>query len=272
MNQEISQFFGRAHEFADLARRLVSDLYTSAYSTSIKSDDSPVTEIDLAVETELRAAISRIFPQHGVIGEEFPNSNPAAEYQWIIDPIDGTQNLVNRIATFGTILGLFHRGSPVVGVIDCPILDYRVSAGRELGTFLNGQKISIQSETNRALCAQDVIACSAPITFARSRDCSHVFRQLCDYHKSVRIYYDCYAHALAAAGSLAATIEYNIRIWDIAASQLLIEQAGGSFEIVDQYEDQGAPRYSVIMGRTAVVAELAPKLRTWNQEALQCGK
>jgi len=267
MNHDISQYFGRADEFADLARSLIHTHYAEGFSTRLKADDSPVTEIDLAVESALRQAIETAFPEHGIIGEEFPNLNPAAQYQWIIDPIDGTQNLVNRIGTFGTILGLFHNGVPLVGVIDCPIMDLRVTAGRELGTFLNKEKISIIAQADQKLSGRDVIACSAPITFARGRDRQDVFRQLCTYHPSVRIYYDCYAHALAAVGSLAATIEYNVRIWDIAASQLLIEQAGGSFEIVEQYEDQGAPRYSVIMGRKAVVAELAPLLRAWNKGA-----
>ena len=272
MSNEISQFFGRAHEFVDLAREVIEKHYRAAFDTKIKSDNSPVTEIDLAVETTLRQAIARTYPDHGIIGEEFPHINPNAEYQWIIDPIDGTQNLVHRIATFGTILGLFKSGAPVVGVIDCPLLDYRVAAANGVGTFVNRQRVSFDPQNDRPLGPQDVIACSAPITFARSRDCQHVFRQLCAHHLGVRIYYDCYAHALAAAGSLAAHIEYNVRIWDIAASQILIEQAGGSFEIVDQYEDDGAARYSIIMGRKAVVAELAPMLKRWNREATQCVK
>ena len=270
MSEQIATLFGRAHEFVDLARELVIGRYRGALNTSIKSDNSPVTEIDLAVESSLRQAITSVYPEHGIIGEEFPNVNPEAVYQWIIDPIDGTQNLVHRIATFGTILGLFHQGAAVLGIIDCPMIDYRVAAASGFGTYLNRERVSFDQQSSEPLGLQDVIACSSPITFARSRDCQHVFRELCSYHKSVRIYYDCYAHALAAAGSLAATIEYNVRIWDIAASQILIEQAGGAFEIVDQYDDEGAKRYSIIMGRKAVVAELAPKLRIWNKEAAEC--
>lgn len=269
MSTPNSEFFGRIYEFSEIARETIATRYRNSFDINIKSDSSPVTEIDLAVERGLREAITHYYPSHGIIGEEFPNINPQAEYQWIIDPIDGTQNLVQRIPTFGTIIGLFKQGTPIVGLIDCPMMDFRVMAGDGLGTYLNGERISLNLKDDRPLGPQDVIACSSPGTFARARNRRHVFQELCAYHTSVRIYYDCYAHALAAVGSIAATVEYNIRIWDIAASQILIEQAGGAFEIIDQYEDQEDTRYSVIMGKRAVVAELAPKLRQWNKEAEQ---
>src|SRR5439155_2295528 len=71
----------------------------------------------------------RWFPDHGVIGEEYPPTRRESAFQWILDPIDGTEEFVHGVPTFGTMLALHHRGVPLVGVIDDPALDIRVHAG-----------------------------------------------------------------------------------------------------------------------------------------------
>jgi fructose-1,6-bisphosphatase/inositol monophosphatase family enzyme len=115
----------------------------SGFGTRTKADRSLVTDVDRAVERRLRDLIDGWFPDHGVLGEEYAPSRPESPFQWVMDPLDGTEELVHGIPTYGTMLALFWRGRPLVGVIDHPPLDVRVHAGVGLGAYRNGVRIRL---------------------------------------------------------------------------------------------------------------------------------
>src|SRR5205814_800276 len=100
--------------FADVAREQLRALCRTGFTVKRKSDGSFVTSADFEVEERLRAQIQRQFPDHGIVGEEFPAHRPEAEFQWILDPVDGTEDFVQQIPTFGTIIALHYRGEPLV--------------------------------------------------------------------------------------------------------------------------------------------------------------
>jgi fructose-1,6-bisphosphatase/inositol monophosphatase family enzyme len=87
-----------------------------------KGDESPVTIADRKAEETLRALINKEFPSHGIVGEEFGNENEDAEYVWVLDPIDGTISFTTGCPLFGTLIGLLHKGEPILGAIHQPIL------------------------------------------------------------------------------------------------------------------------------------------------------
>ena len=100
-------------------RGLVLSLWNrNSIHSELKEDQTPVSEVDLRCEELVRRLVRQAFPSHGIVGEEFGWENREAEFTWTIDPIDGTQNLINRIPTFGTILGLLYKGQPIMGWID----------------------------------------------------------------------------------------------------------------------------------------------------------
>lgn len=84
----------------------------------LKADGSFVTEIDLAVEDHVRRRLGEAFPDHGILGEERPETAAASPYRWVIDPIDGTKSLRLGIPLFGTLLALQYDGAAVLGLID----------------------------------------------------------------------------------------------------------------------------------------------------------
>jgi fructose-1,6-bisphosphatase/inositol monophosphatase family enzyme len=88
-----------------------------------KADESPVTIADKKAEEVMRELISKEFPEHGIIGEEFPPINETAEYKWILDPIDGTKSFICGTVTFGTLIALTRNDEPLLGVINQPILN-----------------------------------------------------------------------------------------------------------------------------------------------------
>src|SRR6266705_260105 len=140
---DIQRYHTAAGELADEARRITTRALERGFGVKTKADRSLVTEVDQAIERRMRELIDRWFPDHGVIGEEYPPTRPDSPFQWIIDPIDGTEEFVHGIPTFGTMLALHHRGVPLVGVIDHAALGLRVDAGVGLGAFRNGERIRL---------------------------------------------------------------------------------------------------------------------------------
>src|SRR3989441_10990053 len=140
---DVERYHAAAVEMADEARRIVESAIERGFEVETKPDASLVTDIDHAVERRLRELIGRGAPAHGVLGEESPPTHPESAFQWILDPIDGTEEFVHGVPTFGTMLALHHRGVPLVGVIDHPALDLRVHAAVGLGAYRNGRPIRL---------------------------------------------------------------------------------------------------------------------------------
>src|SRR5215213_11530144 len=85
----------------------------------------PVTAADRAAETAMRALIYQTFPDHGIVGEEFGEERPDAEYVWVLDPIDGTKSFISGMPAWGTLIALTHRSEPVFGMMHQPFIKER---------------------------------------------------------------------------------------------------------------------------------------------------
>ena len=220
-------------------RQLILSLWQkNTFQSELKEDQTPVSEVDLQCEELARDLIRRQFPDHGIIGEEHGTERGDAELVWTIDPIDGTQNLINRIPTFGTIIGLLYQGEPVLGWIDHPVLGDTLRGGIATGTFHNGKRVTLSDVSSDQLTPNDVIATNCPATFERGGHL-HVLDKVLKFHPHVRMYYDVYAHTLAILGSLAVMVEYNLKIWDLAATQALVRGAGGAYRELGRTEVAG---------------------------------
>ena len=216
-----------------------------------KADLTLVTDIDLAVERRLRALIQRRFPEHGIVGEEFPRHQADAPFQWLLDPIDGTMSLTHGLPFFGTIIGLHHRGRPVVGAIDFPLLGDRYHAARGLGAWRNRRRLRLRDVA--AVKLPDEIISAANRSRFADFGSAGAFDRLLRSHRHVRGYYDCLGHAYAAEGVIGAVVDYGVKRWDIAATRLLVEEAGGRFVIARQRGDGAATEYGIIAGKPTVV-------------------
>lgn len=245
------RYYRAALRFARLARRVGGKRIAAGFRTRLKRDASFVTDVDLAVERALRAAIGRAFPGHGVFGEELPPSHPDAEFQWILDPIDGTTSLKNGIPFYGTIIALHHRGRPLVGVIDLPALDRCYSAAKGLGAWCDGRRLRLRDAARRDL-PREVISVGDRTRFVQCR-AGAGFDRLMREHGQVRGYIDCIAHAFAAEGLIGAAVDYGVKLWDIAATQLLVEEAGGRYVRAYRSRSKDPVLYGIVCGKPAVV-------------------
>ncbi len=256
---ERRRLYTAALGFAAGTRRIILRKMGGGFRKRLKADASYVTDADLAAERVLRREIRRRFPEHGIIGEEFPAVNVGSDFQWILDPIDGTLSFTHGIPFFGTIIGLHFRGRPLVGIIDQPALRLRYSAGLGLGAFKNGRRIRIRDVPAAAL-PREIISTGNRVRFVRC-GAGPGFDTLMRTHPQVRGYEDCIGHTLAAEGAIGAAIDYGVRLWDIAATQILVEEAGGRYECVYRSRGREKTEYGIVCGKPRVVDWLLPLFR-----------
>lgn len=258
---ELERFHVCALRLADVARARLREFVQSGFEVKRKPDGSYVTSADFAVEQELRAIIEREFPDHGIVGEELPPRHPDAELQWIFDPVDGTEDFVQRIPTFGTIIGLHFRSAPLVGVIDVPLLDTRAQAMFGGGTYIDGKRIQLAELPADTPPARTRLMLSARANFARHGERGGAaFDTITRNYPNHRIFRTCYSHLCAASGQVDAMVEYGNKIWDLAAARILLEEAGGAYRALDAIDSPDGKLLAAVFGRPAVVADLADML------------
>ena len=260
---DIQRYHTAAVEFADEARRITTQALERGFTVKTKADRSLVTEVDQAIERRIRELVDRWFPDHGVIGEEYAPTRPGSPFQWIIDPIDGTEEFVNGIPTFGAMLALHHRGVPLVGVIDHAALGLRVDAGVGLGAFRNGERIRLAAAAADPHAEHVRLALSARINFTRHIDESPLFEKLTRLYPNHRIYRAAYAHTATVTGAVDAMVDMHNHVWDLAPSQVLIEEAGGVWEVVRDFPAaEGGRLLSAVFGKAAIVERLVAVFRS----------
>ena len=177
---------------------------TADRSVALKSDHTPVTEIDRQVEAFLLQQIDRQFPGHGVLAEE-GSSRPGSDFMWIIDPIDGTRAFASGLPIWGISIGVFHLGEPYAGVFYMPVTG-DLFWGTRQQAFHNDQPL-IPQET------VDLNSSLAYITVPSSFHC-----YFDTSFKRVRSLGSATAHlAYVAHGMATATVTRRIRVWDLAS-------------------------------------------------------
>ena len=121
----LDQFLALAVALADAAGEAIRPHFRQPLVVDDKPDLSPVTIADRAAEAAMRRLIAANFPSHGILGEEFGREREDAEFVWVLDPIDGTKSFISGVPLFGTLIALAHRGRPILGIIDQPIMRER---------------------------------------------------------------------------------------------------------------------------------------------------
>lgn len=195
---------------------------------SYKSDNSIVTEADLEAEKLIRDIILKKFPNHGIIGEEFPESNPGAKYKWIIDPIDGTADYARQIPFWSTMIAVLEDNIPIIGVIYFPGQDELYSAEKGKGAYFNGKKTKVSTVTN----LDHAYITSGSIGSFNRLGKVNSFIKLATKVKG-RKNFGSYSNALAFQGKVDASIDARGGIYDFAPPAIIVEEAGGTYSDMD---------------------------------------
>jgi len=216
-----------ALERADLADWITMDRFrANDLVVETKPDLTPVTEADQSVERALRKRIGEERPGHAVLGEELGAAgDDSAPARWIIDPIDGTKNYVRGIPVYATLIGLERDGGLAVGVVSAPALGRRWWARRGAGAFVNG----VPMRVSRVARLQDAQLCHAGVSSWAEHGLLDRFLDLERRCWRGRGFGDFWTHMLVAEGAADVAAEPDVSLWDVAAVQLIVEEAGGRF-------------------------------------------
>ena len=224
-------------KFAEQLAREAGAILREGYSDGLADDASAiayehkgavdlVTEYDRRSEAVILDSLRRAFPGHAFNAEERGHSAQPADYEWLVDPLDGTTNFAHAFPAFAVSLALVHRGQLLVGVVYDPLRDELFAAEAGQGAALNGRRLHVTSQTD---LGQALLATGFAYD-VRTNPHSNFdeFRQFHLRAQSVRragsAALDC---AYVAAGRFDGYWEFNIKPWDVSAGALLALEAGG---------------------------------------------
>ncbi|MCB0932810.1 MAG: histidinol-phosphatase [Mycobacterium sp.] len=199
-----------------------------------KPDLTPVTDADQAVEAALRSMLARERPADSIFGEESGGTPTRSGRQWVIDPIDGTKNFVRGVPVWASLIALLEDGVPIVGAVTAPALNRRWWAGRGLGAHA-----AVGDGPPRRLSVSAVAdVSSASLSFSELAGWAEAgrrdrFLDLIDAVWRTRGYGDFYSYCLVAEGAVDIATEPEVKLWDLAALDVLVREAGGSFTSLD---------------------------------------
>jgi len=212
-----------ALELADLADAITLEHFRAAnLAVETKPDLTPVTEADRAVEQTLRKRIAEERPGHGVVGEEL-GADEGGDARWIIDPIDGTKNYVRGIPVFATLIALERDGALILGVVSAPAMHRRWWAVRGEGAFADGRPIGVSRVADLA----DAVLAYASLLSWEQHGLGDQFMALARSCWRTRGFGDFWCHMLVAEGAADVAAEPEVALWDLAAVQVVVEEAGG---------------------------------------------
>jgi histidinol-phosphatase len=218
-----------ALELADLADSITLPRFRAAdLLVETKPDLTPVSEADRAVERAIRERLARARPGEPVFGEE-EGGDTAGDVRWILDPIDATRNYVRGIPVYATLIALERAGEIVTGVVSAPALARRWWAARGEGAFVDGRPLSV---SRVARLADAVLTYTSAADFFRG-GLGAPFQQLVQSVWAPRGYGDFWQYMLLAEGAVDVAIEIAAERWDLAAPQVIVEEAGGRFTALD---------------------------------------
>lgn len=188
----------------------------------------PVTRADRDAEAAMRRLIAERFPDHGVIGEEYGEDRPDAEFVWVLDPIDGTRAFVAGLPTWTTLIALRRTGRPVVGAISQPWLGEVFLGGPSGARLLRPDGALVAPLKVRAcpLLTEAVVATTDPALFMDGAEAG-AWTQVRAAARLARLGCDAYAYAMVALGRIDLVAETQLKVWDWSALVPVIERAGG---------------------------------------------
>ena len=206
-----------AHRLADAADAITTARFRALdLHVETKPDLTPVSEADRTAEEAIRALVASSGRGEGVLGEEL--GDDGGDVRWIVDPIDGTRNYVRGVPVWATLLALERDGEVVLGLVSAPELHRRWWALRGEGAFANGEPCRVSALSRLE---------DASVSTTSARGMPAGWRTIVDRSWSNRGLGDFWQHCLVAEGALEVACDSRLKLWDYAAVQLLVEEAGG---------------------------------------------
>ncbi len=214
-----------AIDIAERAGSVALSYFRQKILIEMKENMTPVTVADKKTEEFIRNEIAQRYSEHGILGEEFENSGLDREFVWTIDPIDGTRSFIRGIPLWGTLLGLLHRGEPVLGVMVLPAINETYSAAHGLGAFCNG--VPIHASPVHKL--ESAVVSMGDVNCFESSGRQALLKKLQERAELCRGYTDCFGHSLVFRGAVDVMVDPLVSIWDVAPLAVIAKESGGDY-------------------------------------------
>ena len=223
----INEFLKFGNKLADNSRKISLSYFKKNINIRSKSKSKfdPVTEADISTQNYINNSTKRKFPTHSIVGEE--NSQiKENEYEWCIDPIDGTRSFIAGFPTWGTLISLSKNGKIILGIVDMPALDERYIGYKKVSyKITNNKKKILKVKKNKDL-SKSILSSTSIYEFKTTKD-KKDFNKVSKKVSGVHFGGDCYQYCLLADGYIDIIIETGLNSWDIRALIPIVCNAGG---------------------------------------------
>ncbi len=214
-----------ATSLAYQAGKITLRYFNTGVKTELKENNDPVTVADREAEAFVRTEISRKFPDHAIVGEEYGeterNGNP---FRWIIDPIDGTISFIRGVPLYGVLIGLEIEGEVKVGAAYFPPLDEMLCAADSAGCWWNGRRARVS--TVSSLADACVVSSDFQHLAAKMPD---VVNRFAREKALMRTWADAYGYLLVATGRAEVALDPRLDVYDCGPYPVIFREAGGFF-------------------------------------------
>jgi histidinol-phosphatase len=190
-----------------------------------KADRTPVTRADRECEAKIVEILSARFPEHGFLGEELGERSGKSDARWIIDPIDGTKNFIRGIPFFATLIALEEAGEVTAGIMYAPAINDLLYAQKGQGAFANGKQVHVSEVAD----LPHAMLIHGGLKDLRVRPYWQSFLRLVDATGRQRGFGDALGHSIVICGQAEVALEPEIKPWDVAATKIIITEAGGRY-------------------------------------------
>jgi len=239
----------------NIAQNEILKHWKTTFNIEWKADATPVTIADKKAEELVRNFAQKETSTFGFIGEEFGWEKPEAEYQWVLDPIDGTKSFIYGVPLFGTLIAILRKGSPIAGLIQLPALNSKVWATEGGGAFADEGRAARVSDT---LELKNSLVLSGTINTIESKGYGEWFAGIRKNAKLYRGWGDCYGYYQVACGKAEIMMDPVVSLWDIAPYPLIFAESGGAFSTLkgekSLFSTKGEPLHPIHEGYTAIAS------------------
>ena len=227
MPENIIKLLEFSNFLADNARKISLKYFKKKLKIISKEKNifDPVTIADITIQKKINRLISNRYPDHSILGEE-ESIIRESDYEWCIDPIDGTKSFIQGVPLWGTLISLAKNNKIILGIADIPALDERyIGYSNKSFKVVKGKKYNLKVNNNSEI-NDCVLNTTSPYVFANQSD-QKSFEKVSKKVKSTRLGGDCYSYCLLADGLVDIVIESGLKPWDIRALEPIIVNAGG---------------------------------------------
>jgi myo-inositol-1(or 4)-monophosphatase len=234
-------------------KELVRIYQTGNREGELKADHTLVTEADRKADQLIASLIKESFPHDGILSEESSTIFPPNQHAWVVDPLDGTVNFSHGLVYWGVSIAHLENGQPKDAAVFFPLVDELYTASLGKGAKLNGKPLSIQKSTGKELVPV-FVHCS------RMQQQYEIKTRFKKRSLGAAAYHIC----LVASSTAALALESTPRIWDFAASWLIVKESGGAIKALGQDQpfpaqpgvDYARKPYPILAARSAQVLEI----------------